>query len=488
MAEAKQKTTTKGGSRRTSTKAATKKGGGDANGASPVTLERSRVEAFRRLAQAYADGACVMRPSQLTGHDRRLHVRETILEDHANRIDERAHDAREKFDKLAGSAFDFFRGTSLLFHRDMAGEDKRMPTVLLLGDVHPDNFGVMPNRDNVPIFGVNDFDDACYGPFTWDLKRGAAGFILAVEEEGGLGPKHQRKIARRFVEGYIEGMRYYAQSSTEGAEQLRPDNSPKVLRRLFDKAMKRRDKWLWKRYLDENGRGFRTSEELTPVSHRREEFQGHVDTLARRNGLRPRDRFGSLAVKDVAIRHGQGTASLGLPRFYVLLEGPAGDATDDLIVEFKQARRSALSGLVPEHGFDAGHEGERIAHGQAVHLAMGDVFYGTVEIDGLSFMSRERAPFRDDMDLDDLSKETWLEYAAVCGRALAQAHARSDDAGQIDYDVEPLILEAVEPVTLFVEDMLDFAEAAIERLKRDHAFFKRDREHGAFEHLLKSYR
>ncbi len=458
------------------------------DGIVPETTHNDRVEAFRTLAQQYGDGLCVMRPDQLTGHARRIHVRETIIEDHAVRIDEKAQGAEEKFAELAGSPFSFFRGTSLLFHRDMAGEDRRMPTVLLLGDVHPGNFGVMPNADNVPIFGVNDFDDSCYGPFTWDLKRGAAGFMLAVDEQGGLGAKHQRRIARDFIEGYISGMEYYARHGTESGEQLRPDNSPKVIRRLFSKAAKSREKWLRKRYLNETGRSFRANEEFTPITHRIEAFQDAIDGLAKRNKIRPEGRIGTLKVKDVAIRHGQGTASLGLPRYYVLLEGPAQDASDDLIVEFKQARRSALEGLVPNGEFDAGSGGDRIAHGQSVHLAHGDVFYGEVKLDDTSFMSRERAPFRDDIDLDDLSKDTWREYAQVCGRALAQAHARSDDLGKLDYEIEPHILDALTPVALFIEDVLDVAEGALERLHRDHAFYKRDHEHGAFQYLMKSYR
>ena len=116
------------------------------------------------------------------------------------------------------------------------------------------------------------------------------------------------------------------------------------------------------------------------------------------------------------------------------------------------------------------------------------MFYGDVEVDGLSFVSRERAPFRDDIDLDDLSRQSWSEYAAVCGRALAQSHARSDEVGELDYDIEPRILEAVEPMALFVEHVLEFAGEALERLRRDHGFFVRDRELGAFDSLMKSYR
>jgi uncharacterized protein (DUF2252 family) len=55
-------------------------------------------------------------------------------------------------------------------------------------------------------------------------------------------------------------------------------------------------------------------------------------------------RAGEMRVKDVAARVGQGTASLGLTRYYVLVECARADATDGLILEFKQARRSALAG------------------------------------------------------------------------------------------------------------------------------------------------
>lgn len=465
------------------------KGNSSNKKATPVEAPlEPRVEAFRALAQRYAADGCAMRPGQLTGHDRRMHVRDTIIEDHATRIDQKAIGAQRKFDKLSSSLFALFRGTSLLFHRDMAGEDSRMPTVLLLGDVHPGNFGVMPNADNVPIFGVNDFDDVCYGPFTWDLKRGATGFMLGAGEKCGYGAKAQRKIARAFIDGYLDGMAFYAKSGTESGEELRPDNSPKVIRRLFEEARTSRAEWLRDRYLDETGRGFRANEEFTPVSRRVEEFQKQIDRLAAGEKVGRSRRIEGLKVKDVAIRHGQGTASLGLPRYYVLLEGPSGDATDDLIIEFKRARRSALSGLVPETGFDSGELGARIAHGQSVHLAQGDVFYGEVEIEGESFMSRERAPFREDIDLDELSKKTWKAYARVCGKALAQAHARSDEVGQIDYDVEPRILEAIGPRKLFVADILDFAEEALARLRRDHESFRRDHAHGAFEDLRRSYR
>ncbi len=447
-----------------------------------------RVEEFRDLARRIAEGEQVVPPAMLTGQARREHVRSTLREDHASRIEQRNPAAREKFDELAGDFFKFYRGTALLFYRDMAGQDANMPSVMALGDVHPENFGVMPDMHGTPIFGVNDFDEAIYAPFTWDLKRGAVGFWIAAGAEGDMKRKKRRKVVTSFVDGYLEAMQAYAERATERNADYRMDNSPKVIRRLFEEAWEERRDWLWSDYLKPSGRGFKATDELQPISNEVEKFQKAVDDLAKANGIDAPDRAGELKVKDVCVRHGQGTASLGLPRFYVLIEGPSKDATDDIIIEFKRARQSALEGLTPPSDFHAGSKGDRIAHGQAVQLAHGDIFFGAVEIDGQSYMSRERAPFRDDIDLDELSYGTWKDYARVCGAALAQAHALSDDLGQIDYDVEPSIVAAASPRDLFVADLVRFAEEGADRLAADHAFFREDHAHGAFETIDMIYR
>ena len=46
----------------------------------------SRVESFRDLARRRAEGEMVLLPRRLRGNDRRLHVRQTLREDHATRI------------------------------------------------------------------------------------------------------------------------------------------------------------------------------------------------------------------------------------------------------------------------------------------------------------------------------------------------------------------------------------------------------------------
>lgn len=449
-----------------------------------------RFDAYTEIAEARARGLQVVLPRHLDGDDRRLHVRQTLREDHQERIDERSDGTTDKFDELASDLFSFFRGTCLLFYRDMAGDDSWMPTVLCLGDVHPENFGIMPSVDDVPIFGVNDFDEAAYAPFTWDLKRGATGFMIAAEVEGELGSGKQRKIARRFVRGYVDGIAEFGEHETELDHQIRLDTAPPLIKELIHDSLERRDGWLADDHQDEHRRGFRIDDdELVPVTSRRDEFQEVIDRFVEQNDIEVPDRAGDMRVKDVAMRKGAGTASLGLPRYYVMIEGPTGDGTDDLVIELKRARRSALAGLVPPESGGGDGSGDRIAHAQTVQLVRGDVFYGHVEVDGRSFMTRERAPYRDDIDLDELSKGEWKEYARICGRALAHAHALSDDqTEQVGGDLEPRILRAIGIPDLFVDDVVRYAAAAADRLRRDHEHFRADHALGAFERIDVAFR
>lgn len=447
-----------------------------------------RRDAFARLAARRAAGEVAFTPRVQTGFSRRRHVRQTLREDHATRITGAPDAARAKFDKLAGSLYSFFRGTALLFYRDLAGDDPWMPSVLTLGDVHPENFGVMPSADGTPMFGVNDFDEAHFAPFTWDLERGAVGFWIAAAAEG-LKKKHRKKTVRRFVRGYVEGLRAFVDNDLETERQLRLDNSPPIIRDLIEGAMTRREDFLAE-LLDEKRRRFRPTDEVVPISSRVDDFQAIVDRYVEDNEVEVGVRLDGFRVKDVAEKHGSGTASLGLTRYFVLLAGPDDDGTDDIVLEMKRARRSALAGLAPtaQHAA-ADPEAGRVVNAQAVHLVGGDPFYGKVEIDGRSHLVRERSPFKDEMDLDDLDAKGWRAYAFECGRALAQAHALADaDSGIGEGEVEARILDALAPVELFVEDMVRFARDAAKRVARDHAFFCEDHALGAFDHVDRRWR
>ena len=87
MAEKSKKKSTKGETRETQVQ--------------PSRKAEGRVEGFRGLAERIAAGEQVVLPALLSGQWRREHVRSTLREDHATRIEQRSHGAKAKFDELA---------------------------------------------------------------------------------------------------------------------------------------------------------------------------------------------------------------------------------------------------------------------------------------------------------------------------------------------------------------------------------------------------
>lgn len=453
--------------------------------------DKDRTEAFRRYASQRAAGEVTVPPHLLPREERRLHIRRTLREDHQFRIANRPEGAQRKFDELADSLMSFFRGTALLYYRDYAGEDSELPQVFTVGDVHPENFGVMPNRDGAPFFGVNDFDEAHFAPFSYDVKRGAVGFYL-VAQEAGMKKKKCKAVVRAFVHGYVEGLMEFARSDREKWHQYRIDNSPKMIRNLLENSLGPRGKFLEK-WVDLEHQRFIPSEKIVPYSQSIDQFEKAVKRYVRQNKIKtPHKRKSFFKVHDVAIKKDSGTASLGLDRFFVLIDGSSDDADDDVILEFKQTRRSALFGLVPDTETDEQGEadvddGENHAvQAHDVHLVGGDPFYGRVEIDGTSYLVRERSPYKDEIDADDLDEEEMLTYANICGHVLAQTHARSDeDSGVMQGNAEAHILTAIEPA-VFEDDVVRFAHTAVKRIRRDYKLFRKDHALGAFNFVSDS--
>jgi uncharacterized protein (DUF2252 family) len=449
-------------------------------GAAPRDHQPQPLEvACQEFARRRAAGEILVPPTMLSKEDRRLHIRRTLREDHEFRVQNRPEGAQAKFDKLATSAWTFFRGTALLYYRDYAGTDSQLPEVFCNGDVHPENFGVMPNQDGAPFFGLNDFDEAAVAPFSWDVKRGATGFHLACRERG-MKNRRARPIARAFVDGYFAAMDEFARDDREKWHQFRLDNSPPLIHRLLERAQTSRREFLAGMIDLDKGR-FRPTEEIVPHSSHVSEFQTAIDRYRQGSRVPEKGRAGHFHVKDVAVKVGSGTASLGLDRFFVLIDGPSDDPLDDIVLELKQARRSAMAGLSPHDRGSAADAAERVFRSHDVHLVGGDPYYGETTLDGRSFLVRERSPYKDSIDMEDLDRARIKEYARFCGMVLSQAHARSDaDSGIMPGNAEQRILGSVHR-QVFTDDVVRFARAATQRIRADYKLFKQDHALGAYE-------
>lgn len=450
-----------------------------------------RAEQFQAYAERRGKGEVEVPPHLLGTRERRQHVRNTLIEDHSVRLKEAPDAVEEKFAKLRDSAFSFFRGTALLYYRDHAGVDGHLPTVFSIGDVHPENFGIMPGADGRAFFSANDFDEVWIAPFTYDVNRGAVGFWMAGEQAG-MKPKALRALVDTWTAGYIDALEGFSHDDSEETARVTAETAPSVLASAFKKASRSREKFLGKR-IDLATRRFRDDDERIEPRHELVEKLAPVVAEYAGTVAGPDRPDGFFTVHDVALRHGSGTASQGLERFWVLLEGWGPDPAQSVIVEMKLARRSALYGLVPEHGFSARSSAERITYAHSEFLTGGDALYGAARIDGASYLVRERSPMKVNMEVALFGPEELREYATVCARTLAQLHARGEFAGgdaNIDDpdrdEAERKILAAMN-TDVFDADVLEFVEEAVDRVHADHQLFCEDFERGAFSAIERSF-
>jgi predicted alpha/beta hydrolase len=63
--------------------------------------------------------------------------------------------------------------------------------------------------------------------------------------------------------------------------------------------------------------------------------------------------------------------------------------------------------------------------------AASDIFLGWVDSDGVDYYLRQLRDMKGTVDTSTLTPAGFVEYARICGWALARAHARSGMAGRI---------------------------------------------------------
>ena len=56
--------------------------------------------------------------------------------------------------------------------------------IWICGDAHLCNFGLFASPERTLVFDLNDFDETARGPFEWDVKRLAASFVIAGQNNG----------------------------------------------------------------------------------------------------------------------------------------------------------------------------------------------------------------------------------------------------------------------------------------------------------------
>ena len=123
-------------------------------------------------------------------------------------------DLKHKHELMARDEFRFFRGTFYRWAQLWPKHCKEManaPSVLAVGDLHVNSFGTWRDKLGRLVWGVDDFDEAFFLPYTNDLVRLATSARLAYS----LG--HLRISTKNACEAILDG---YRDSLKEGGTPI----------------------------------------------------------------------------------------------------------------------------------------------------------------------------------------------------------------------------------------------------------------------------
>lgn len=367
-------------------------------------------------------------PTQLDKSTRANHVFQSILKYNESIIQNNPSGANAKFQRLQLSPFIFMRGTADLMYQDLAGTDADKALVFCVGDVHLENFGVMECEDGRLTWGVNDFDEATFAPFTWDVKRGAVSVFLAADENG-FAEKQSKKLTKTFAKAYLKHIQ-------EGLSKETDDYLKIILIKELLQSVEKIDAttWLKKCYLDSKSLlpVFKSTKKLKPLT---EPFlekkmpivqQAINDYLVRLKRDQP-NAPDNIQVLDLATKTGSGTASIGLWRYYILAEVRHGEHTELMILEMKQMRQSVLSPYVYQHPLLFSSEGERVSYAENLHLQNANPYYGYTDLENLTYLVRKRSAYKSRIKISEHADyDDFKTYVQACGNALAHAHLLSN--------------------------------------------------------------
>ena len=348
-----------------------------------------------------------------------------------------------RHERMAANPFAFLRGAAAVMAWDLGSMPNTGLTVQLCGDAHLSNLGLFAGPDRRLVFDLNDFDETNPGPFEWDVMRLATSFTVAAKVAG-----HSQKLASSLpavvAKSYRESMAMFASMSdldvwyyridttllTAWAEQAASKDGVRAVRQT-EKAAAAKDRWSAVRSLTEIVDGRRRFKDQPPLLVPLTTDDAAQQTVAtmfdayRRSLLVDRSHLLSrYRVVDVGHKV-VGVGSVGLLAFVVLLQGR--DEDDLLVLQFKEAVSSVLEPFTapsvwPTHG-------QRVVAGQRIIQATTDAFLGSTDgPSGRSFYGRQLRDMKWGPDPLSMTKDGFSTYAALCGLALARAHARSGDS------------------------------------------------------------
>ncbi|BDV32193.1 DUF2252 domain-containing protein [Microbacterium terricola] len=351
-------------------------------------------------------------------------------------------------ERMSASPFAFYRGSAALMAADLARGPSSGISVASCGDAHLANFGFYASPQRTLVFDVNDFDEAAWAPWEWDVKRLVTSVVIAGEatardevavREAALSAvrTYARVIAAAIERTPLE--RYYSNLTPADAMRTLDRRSRAALKAAMADAERRTTERAARRITApaENGRLVFVENPPT-MTHVEDELEDRLQELI--------DRYRDTANVDIkmilthyavsdAARRVVGVGSVGTRCFLVVLQDGDGSA---LLLQAKEAGRSVLvqyGGTEQPPAFhsvvEQSGEGARVVALQRILQSVSDPFLGHLRALRGDMYVRQFHDMKGGIDAETLEDAPFLRYANACASSLARAHSQSVHAANV---------------------------------------------------------
>jgi uncharacterized protein (DUF2252 family) len=367
------------------------------------------------------------------------------------------------------SPFAFLRGSAAVMAGDLAETPNSGINVQLCGDAHLLNFGLYGTPERNLVFDINDFDETLPGPWEWDVKRLAASVMVAARSLGfpasecraavlGAAEGYRQNMSRLAVMGNLAT--WYSEVQAESILEVSKGATRRSAEQAIQKARRRDNLQAFSKLTTVVNGTLRIADDPPLVTHVLDDrFGPRVIELLRGYDASIRDDLRTLLRRYSFVDYARkvvGVGSVGTRCFIVLLVGADND--DPLFLQIKEACPSVLEKHLPRSPYK--NHGRRVVHGQHLMQAASDIFLGWGKTDVAHFYVRQLRDMKGSSDVTGMSPQMLAAYAALCGWALARAHARTGDGCAI--------FGYLGNGKTFDEALVRFASAYADQNDRDH--------------------
>jgi uncharacterized protein (DUF2252 family) len=339
-----------------------------------------------------------------------------------------------KYERMAASAFGFFRGAVPIMAADLAILPHTGIVTQLCGDAHVRNLGAYAGPDGRLIFDINDFDETIRGPFEWDIKRLATSLVLAGREAGNRNRDCTDAVSA-LIRSYCKSIQFFARMPVIDLARFQVHRLQRVA--PISQALLKAERSTPLHTLDtltevvpaRNGQpARRIFKEQKPLLTRLKPAQARAVLTSLKPYLQSllpdrRHFIHQYSPLDVAFKV-VGTGSVGTRDYCIYFEG--NDGNDPFFLQIKEELPSAYAPYLDNTGVPS-HQGRRVAEGQRAMQFQSDIFVGWTTMADRDYVVRQLNDHKASIEVGDLTGRALIEFAQICGELLARGHSRSGD-------------------------------------------------------------